>query len=175
MSTNGAIIIRPYRPSDSIEELTALLHAAYAPLAEQGMKYLASHQAESVTSNRLRAGESYVAVSCNDDRIVGTITFVPPDRTDADCEYYNKPGVSWFQQFAVDPAMQGQGVGSLLMAQVESRATAFQAIEIALDTSEHAHDLIERYKKSGYEIVGAENWDCTNYRSVLMRKVLKQS
>lgn len=44
------------------DEITALLHRSYAPLAEKGMRYLASHQNSEKTLERLREGESYLYV-----------------------------------------------------------------------------------------------------------------
>jgi hypothetical protein len=46
--------------SDLLGPLTDLLHAAYAPLAAKGMKYLATHQPPSKTLERLKEGESYL-------------------------------------------------------------------------------------------------------------------
>lgn len=43
------IVIRPLDPADSIAELTALLHRAYAPLLAQGLRYVATHQDETTT------------------------------------------------------------------------------------------------------------------------------
>jgi hypothetical protein len=36
--------IRPLRDDDSISDLTALLHRAYKPLLDMGLRYLATHQ-----------------------------------------------------------------------------------------------------------------------------------
>lgn len=172
MELTQSVTIRQLLPSDSLSDLTNLLHRAYAPLAEQGMRYLATHQDESVTRDRVSKGECYVAI-LKPDILIGTIVFVPhwiPD----DTEYYNQPLVAWFQQFAVEPEFQGMGIGSLLMDCVEKRATETGALEIALDTSENAIQLISLYKKRGYEIVAQENWDCTNCISVIMRKRISE-
>ena len=48
-----SVLIRLFTPADSILEMTRLLHLAYKPLLEQGMKYHASHQDDAVTLRRL--------------------------------------------------------------------------------------------------------------------------
>ena len=46
------VTIRRLSEHDSLEELTELLHAAYAPLAVRGMRYTASYQGVEVTGRR---------------------------------------------------------------------------------------------------------------------------
>lgn len=43
---------------------------------------------------------------------------------------------------------------------------------LALDTSEHAHQLISMYKKLNYRFIEYANWNVTNYRSVVLSKEL---
>lgn len=152
-----------------VDEITFLLHQSYAPLAEKGMRYLASHQSSEKTLQRLREGESYLYVL--EEKIVATIT-LRPSQKNSRCDWYNKAGVFSFGQFAVKPDLQGHGIGSKMMDFIEARAAELGADEIALDTSEHAHHLIEMYKKRNYRIVQNVNWDVTNYLSVVMSKKL---
>jgi GNAT superfamily N-acetyltransferase len=149
--------------------VTDLLHAAYAPLAAQGMRYLATHQPPSKTLERLNEGESYL--SFLNGEVIGTVTLYP-EKPESSCDYYRRPGVYSFGQFAIRPSLQKQGLGSRMMDFLESRARALGATELALDTSEHADHLIRTYEKRGYKIVAYTQWDVTNYRSVIMRKVL---
>lgn len=152
-----------------VEPLTELLHEAYAPLAAQGMKYLATHQPPSTTLERLLDGESFLLFLEVD--LIGTVT-LNTDLASSPCEYYRKPGVVTFGQFAIHPAFQGRGFGAKIMDMLEARAKEIGATEMALDTSEHAHHLIKMYEKRGYRIVSHTQWDVTNYRSVIMSKVL---
>jgi GNAT superfamily N-acetyltransferase len=161
----AGITIRRLEPSDSIAELTGLLHRAYAPLAEAGMRFLATHQDENVTRRRIAKGECFVAL--RDGRLVGTIV-LNPGGTTTGCDYYDRPGVSTVNQFAVEPELQRLGLGSTLMDLVEARAREIGATEIALDTAEPATHLIQYYSRRGYEIVGLTQWEVTNYRSVIM-------
>ena len=167
------MVIRPWQPADSIEEITNLLHAAYKAV-DQGMIYNASHQPPSQTQLRLQWGHPFVVI---DDpmrelpKTIGTITLYASD-PNSEHPFYRRPGMMYFGQFAVDPAFQGYGLGRKMYDHVESFARELGATEIALDTSEHAHDLIAMYRKWGFEIVDEADWDSTNYKSVVMSKTL---
>jgi GNAT superfamily N-acetyltransferase len=165
--TVDAIHVRRLGAGDSLAKLTELLHRAYAPLAAAGLHYVASHQSEAVTAQRIAGKECYVALA--GARIVGTILLAPPGRSGG-CAYYERPGVATFHQFAVDPEYQGQGVGGLLLNRVELRARELGAAELALDTAEGAHHLIARYERCGYRVVDRVDWEQTNYVSVIMSK-----
>lgn len=168
---DDAIEIRPFDPDrDSVTEITSLLNRAYKRLADQGMRYLASHQDDTITWSRISKGECYLGVRSEDARIVATVVFVPPGVGDAECNYYQRPGVAWFQQFAVEPDLQKRGIGSRIMDLIEGRAQELGADEIALDTATTATRLIAMYQKRGYEIVDGADWEVTNYQSVIMRK-----
>lgn len=168
-SALAAVQIRRLAPDDCLRELTEMLHRAYRPLAEAGLRYLATHQAPEVTAQRVAKGECYVAVAGR--RLVGTIVLTPPGCCGG-CAYCERPGVACFHQFAVDPEWQGRGVGSLLLEMVERRARELGAAEIALDTSEAATHLIACYERRGYQVVDRVDWDVTNYLSVVMAKPL---
>jgi GNAT superfamily N-acetyltransferase len=161
--------IREYRASDSIPEITALLHRAYARLAKMGMRFHASHQDDAITLRRLTGGKSFLAV--DGDVIVGTIS-VYPSKADSPALYYRQAGVFHFGQFAVDPAYQGQGLGKQLYKVVEDYCRDRKATALALDTSEKAGHLIALYEKWGFKIVDRIKWDITNYASVIMSKPL---
>lgn len=161
--------IRPISDTDSVSEITVILHRAYARLAEMGFRYLATHQGEEVTRERLGRGEAFVAEL--DGRLVGTVTLIPPGVLSGH-EWYAKPGVAVFGQFGVLPELQGDGIGRRLMDAVEARATELGASELACDTAEGATHLIEMYTRRGYRLVGYADWDVTNYRSVVLSKTL---
>jgi GNAT superfamily N-acetyltransferase len=156
-------------PTDSMAELTELLHRAYAPLAAAGMRFFASHQDEAWTRKRAAAGECWVGVSAG--RMVATVTLADAARTSGS-PWYDRPDVASFGQFAVAPELQGRGVGSALVALVERRAAAWGVAELALDTSENAVDLIRFYERRGYCFVGHVQWEVTNYRSRIFSKHL---
>ncbi|WP_226893386.1 GNAT family N-acetyltransferase [Nisaea sediminum] len=164
-----AIVIRPLAETDSISDLTSLLHRAYGQLARMGLRYMATHQGEDVT--RQRAAEGTCLVALSDGKIVGTIIVKDATQTKG-CAWYDRPGIASIGQFAVEPDLQAKGLGRRLMDEAEKRAAASGAAEIALDTAEPAAHLVEWYGRIGYRFVEYMQWDHTNYRSVIMSKPL---
>jgi GNAT superfamily N-acetyltransferase len=163
------LVIRPLAPTDSLGELTDLLHRAYAQLRTQGLHYVASHQDEATTRRRVARGECYVGERSG--RLVATVTFKPTSLT-AGCDWYDRPEVASFRQLAVDPELHRNGIGSALVALAEQRAGETGATEISLDTSEKADSLIGWYLRRGYRFVGQVSWPMVNYRSVILSKSL---
>lgn len=161
------ISIRPWLITDSPVELTELLHRAYARLAAMGLRFWATHQTAEVTEKRIASGECFVAVA--DGAICGTVLFRDASRTNGS-PWYDRPDVASFGQFAVEPALQGNGLGRRLIAHVEDRAAASGAVELALDTAEPALHLVEWYTRLGYRFIERTQWQHTNYRSVILSK-----
>jgi len=163
------LVIRPLSATDSLDDLTELLHRAYAVLADMGLKYVATYQDVDTTRRRVEKGRCFVAVI--DDVIVGTIAYYGPDRTTG-APWGHGEGVAHVGQMGVGPSMQRQGIGKELIRHVEQIAREDGAVEIALDTAEPARHLIKWYKRLGYRFVKHVDWDMTNYRSVIMCKEL---
>lgn len=161
--------IRPLKDSDSFEDLTALLHRAYRVLADMGLRYLATHQ--DVATTRERASRGHCFVLDDAGTLVGTVTYFPSP-PEADMPLAGRADVAYFGQMAVEPSRQGRGFGARLVAHVEALARRDGKAEIALDTAEPAHHLIDWYTRLGYRVVGRVQWDVTNYRSVIMSKAL---
>nr|WP_274603620.1 GNAT family N-acetyltransferase [Rhizobium sp. CFBP 8762] len=133
------------------------------------MRYLATHQSEEVTRDRISQGTCYVAVKS--DQIVGTILFKDTGQTSG-CSWYDRPEVASLAQFAVEPGLQAQGLGRQLITLVEETAVRSGAKEIALDTAEPATHLVSWYTKLGYRFIEYAQWGHTNYRSVILSKIL---
>lgn len=165
------LILRPLLPTDSMAALTELLHRAYRPLAEMGLRFVASYQDEQVTQSRVDAGHCFVAA--RDGQLVGTITYYNGG-AEGSADWYSRPGVHHFGQFAIEPGLQGRGAGSRLLRFVEVLALSQGAHELALDTAEGAHRLIEYYERRGYRKVEMVQWDMTNYASVILSKHLAE-
>ncbi|MBK9002197.1 MAG: GNAT family N-acetyltransferase [Myxococcales bacterium] len=165
------LIIRPIQPDDDWAELTELVHRAYAPLAARGLRFHASYQDESVTRERAGEGECYLALI--DGRLIGTVTALPAGR-ESESAWYRRSDTASMGQLAVDPGHQGRRIGAALMDRAEKRAVEWGAQWIAIDTSEHATELIETYRRRGYEIVERVRWDVTNYQSVVLAKRLRE-
>ena len=163
----GDVLVRPLAPPDSIEELTELLHRAYAALARQGFRYVASHQDSQTTRERIQ--NNICLVGLLQGKIVATICYHSPQQTKG-CPWYDRSDVASFGQFGVASDLQGHGLGSRLMELVEQRASTDGAAELALDTAEGATHLILFYEKRGYRSIGHAQWTVTNYRSVILSK-----
>ncbi|MFB7256686.1 GNAT family N-acetyltransferase [Streptomyces nojiriensis] len=151
-----------------MEELTALLHRAYADHAAAGRVFFASYQSPEDTRHRLGKGECWVATW--DGVPVGTVTVSAPHSTPSG--YPAPEGAGSFWQLAVDPARRGSGLGRRLLALAEARIAALGSDHVVIDTSAQAAGLVGWYRRRGYAPIGAWRWDVTNYDSVVLAKDL---
>ena len=163
------IAIRLIEPGDSIEELTALLHRAYADHAAAGRVFYATYQTPQQTRERISGGECWIAL--RDGTIVGTVTIKAPYRKKPDYPAPDNVGV--FTMLAVLPALRGTGLGNRLLALAEKRIAEKGLPHAVFDTSSLATELIAWYERRGYEKIGTYKWDVTNYESVVMAKTLR--
>lgn len=169
-------LIRPLAATDSLDELTALLHEAYASLAAQGWNFTAVDQSVQVTRQRVASGQAFVAEQ--QGRLVGTVAISPPKP--AESRYlsdpvpvlYTEPGTAILAQLAVHPEQRGQGLAERLMDTAEAWAAAQGYTRIALDTAQPAEQLQRRYARRGYVQAGQVQWAGKTYASVLMVKTL---
>ncbi len=168
ITLDSGVIIRSLSESDSISHITKLLHRSYKRLLDMGLNFVATNQTDDETRDRLQTGESYVAEL--NGEIVGTLSLYHPESNE--CEWYSKANVMHFGQFAVEPKLQGTGIGKALITLAIKRATELGATELALDTSEKATHLIEMYESMGFRLVETVQWDRVNYRSVILSKPL---
>ena len=164
------MVLRPIAPSDSIAELTRLLHAAYGRLAAMGLNYTAVDQSEDATRRQIASATCLVAV----DRgvLVGTIQFQPAGQSGG-CPHYERPDVATFHKFGVRPDRQGLGNGGSLIEAVERLAIESGAAELALDTAEGSSHLVAYYQRRGFRHVEYAQWPGKTYRSVIMSKTLR--
>ncbi len=165
--------IRKIGPTDSVEELTELLHRAYSPLGKMGLNYTAVDQSPGNTIERINAG--FCLVATEDGRLIGTIVVEPTGKKDAECPYYAKAGVASAHQMAVAPDCQRRGIGTRLLEAAEAWARSNGFSELALDTAEPAFHLIEMYSRRGYRRVDSVQGQGKSYRSVFMAKRLSET
>ncbi|MBS1714351.1 MAG: GNAT family N-acetyltransferase [Armatimonadetes bacterium] len=161
------VLIRPFDDGDSYEELTELLHRAYAGLAERGWNFTASYQDVATTRDRVAKGDTFVAV--DGTKLVGTVT-IGTDVWDDDPELYQRDDVAVLCQFGVLPEYRGHMTGDALYRKVVDEARARGYSTVGLDTPETATHLIEYYQRRGFEVVGHHQWHGKTYRSVVMAK-----
>ncbi len=172
---SGSIAVRLLAPRDSIPEITKLLHRAYAKQVAMGLQPLAGRQDDATTAKRVKSGECYVAVaaaSTGKPKIVGTILFHEVEDAKGP-PFFQNSHVDSFSQFAVDPDLQGFGIGQLLLDKAESRAVECGSTELGLSMAEPDQDLMKYYVKRGYRLIEHWQWPYTNYRSAILSKTLK--
>jgi len=165
----SALEIRRLRDDDSLEELTELLHRAYAELGAMGFNYVAVDQDVATTRERIDGNECFLAIL--EGRVVGTALLMAPGRGSRDSTWY-RGNVAVIGQLATEPALQRTRIGSRLMDAAERRAGELGADEVALDTAEGATHLISIYARRGYRLVEHVRWSHATYRSVIMSKSL---
>jgi GNAT superfamily N-acetyltransferase len=167
------VTIRRIDPArDSLDDLTTLLRAAYRPLADRGLNFIATTQDVSVTQKRIESATAcWVAVAA-EDIVVGTVCYYAGAHFSAGPQWYVQPGVCHFGQFAVSPKLQAGGIGSALLTRVEECAAADRKHELACDTAEPATHLIEFYERRGFRIVERHRWPHAHYDTVVLSKNL---
>lgn len=170
--------VRSLAARDSFDALTALLHRAYAPLAAQGLNFTAATQTAEVTRRRAAEGQCFVAEVGG--ALVGTVTVCGPFDVETapwttEVPWFRERDTAHFHQFAVDPELQGRGVGRLLLEACERWARRHGYKRMSLDTALPATALRALYARLGYADVGEVQWTGKNYRSTIMQKALERS
>jgi GNAT superfamily N-acetyltransferase len=161
--------LRLIDPGDRLDELTALLHRAYAELGRMGLNFTAVDQDASVTARRIRGKECWLALVGG--RLAGTVTLGPGRPADVPDLWGGRP-VGFIEQLGVDPAFRGRGLGRLLLDRAEERARERGLGEVALDTAAPAAHLLRLYAFRGYVEVGRVRWPGKTYESVILAKAL---
>lgn len=180
------ITVRRLSPTDSISDLTQLLHRAYAKQVAMGLAPLAGRQDDSITRQRVFSGECFVAVDHiplpdledpngiavqTRQKLVGCILFHEIEESKGP-PFFARNDVAVFSQFAVDPDYQGLGIGLMLLGLCERRALEENAKELACSMAEPDQDLMTFYTRRGYRFVEHWQWPYTNYRSAILSKRL---
>lgn len=181
--------VRLLLPTDSLVDLTAMLHRAYAGQVAMGLSPLAGRQSVEITRQRCMSGECYVAVmdarheslgmlppaaeagAC--ERIVGVILFHEIEDAQGPA-FFRRRDVDYFSQFGVEPGLQGHGIGTLLLDKVERRAIECGSDELGLSMAEPDTRLRQYYERRGFRFIEFWQWPYTNYRSVILSKPLSR-
>jgi GNAT superfamily N-acetyltransferase len=174
----GTLEVRRLREGDSFEDLTRLLHRAYAAQVAMGLRPLAGRQDVETTRRRCTSGECYLALlhgkAGTRPAIVGTILFHEVEDAKGP-PWFQNTFVDSFSQFGVDPDLQGRGIGQRLLDTVERRALECGATELGLSMAEPDTALMAFYKRRGYRFIEYWQWPYTNYRSAILSKTLEEN
>ena len=174
---DGELFVRRYFIDDSISEITSLLHRAYAPQVAMGLKPLAGRQDDGVTTDRIANSECYLTLlrpsraGPTPHRLVGVILLQEIEKAQFP-SFFLRPDVAHFAQFAVDPDLQGRGIGKLQLDVVEARARELGSRHLALSMAEPDAALRAFYERRGFVFVEHWQWPYTNYRSCILSKAL---
>ena len=128
------VTVRRFLTGDSIEEITHLLHRAYARQKAIGLDPLAGRQDYARTLDRVLNSECYLAFMDHEQdtqRIVGVILLNEHEQVTFP-DYFLKEGVAHFAMFAVDPTLQAIGVGTRLLDTCVRRARELGNTKLAL-------------------------------------------
>ena len=165
------LLIRRLAPEDSLEEITDLLHRAFAPLGRMGLTCGCIAQSAATTALRIARGTCFVAL--RDRRIVGTVTVERPD-AGHQLTWYRRPGTASAHQLGVEPGVQHQGCGTRLLAVAEQWSAARGYVEFALDTPRRARHLVAWYRAHGFTPVDDVRHAGKRYRSVVLSKPISE-
>ncbi|MFC0399155.1 GNAT family N-acetyltransferase [Paraburkholderia rhizosphaerae] len=164
----GSVELRRFDPArDSYEQLTAMLHRAFARLGMMGLNCLCVAQAPSATRKRAQAGDCFVAV-CGGE-VVGTMTLNARD-AESVCDHYRVENVATLRQFGVEPAWQSRGIGKSLIAFAGHWAATRGYAQLALDTPYPAAHLLDFYRSQGFRIIDVVRFPERDYDSAILSK-----
>ena len=166
------VTLRRINAGDSLDELTAMLHRAFAPLGRMGLNCTCVDQSVEMTRQRIVRGECYVAVFAG--HLVATITLHAPD-SGSESAWYHRHDVASIHQLGGDPEFPGKGLGSGLLEFAEGWARMRGYTELALDTAQPATHFLAFYMAHGYRIAETVRFQGKLYRSVVLSKSVSES
>ena len=135
----------------------AALHAAVAQnLTEKyGKGAWSSAPSERGVLNHMRMPRfSRIVIACQERRIVGTLRLATKKPWAIDITYFTQAEKPlYLTGMAVQPDLQGKGIGRILMKEAEAVARAWPADAIRLDAFDAAAGAGPFYSKCGYREV----------------------
>ena len=137
-----------------------VLREAFAPYQRQYTPEAFAATTPSAEQVRQRWLEGPVWVAVQDARVVGTVSAVP------------RGHALYMRSMAVRPASRGSGCGRLLLAAVESHATASGHRLVVLSTTPFLHPAIALYERCGFARTGEGPLDLAGTPLFTMTKAL---
>lgn len=163
-------VIRLLSTTDSMEELTALLHAAYFVHGSVGLNFTAVDQSVETTFQRASEGECWVIDEAG--KLVATAILRWPNMDEREFLDHGPRDLMIINQLAVHPTQHRRGYGDQMLEHLCHRARALGAIKVALDTAKPAEWLVKWYEKRGFRVVGSVQWSDKTYESHIMLRDL---
>lgn len=153
------------------EQITELLHLAFAEKNERGLKYLATHQDAETTRRRVGDGVCFVALL--GDVLIGTASMRILKPNEINKKWHNQNLYAYTSQLAVHPDYKGYGVGKLLQNARIMYCHENNVDEMLGHTSIHAKEILNWYRRQGADFVEYISSPATNYYAVRMRIPIK--
>jgi ribosomal protein S18 acetylase RimI-like enzyme len=140
--------IRPAAPAefDAVADVCA---AAYAELVPPGTGY------EAVLRDVARRATDAVLLVAASERVLGTVTFVPEGGAMGEIA---APDETEFRMLAVDPAAQGRGVGTALLAGVIDRTRALGRARVVCSSLPEMRAAHRVYERAGFRRAPERDW-----------------
>ena len=158
----GIISVRLVQSQD-VPALRILLNRAYKRLSDMGLNFNATFQDDELTRIGLVDGRSFVLEHRSE--IVGTVKLREFNAVDQRrCLYVSR--------FAVQPELQGNGLGLFLLRLAERIARREGYVCMQLDTAQPASHLLRFYQSYGFQIVRPIYYEGKTYVSWILEKTL---
>lgn len=154
--------IIPKPDSISWEEITDLLHRAFAEHSSRGLHYGACNQSSEVT--RQRAGNGICFVALLDGKLVGTGL--------VNIQQRRGRKIGYLSQLGVLPEVKGQGIGTKIKEARIDICRQRDVDAIYCNTSEKADNVVNFNLKGGWQKIGLLSFENTNYYSIEFRYVV---
>lgn len=166
-----SLTVRTFADEDA-DDLTGLLHAAYAELGARGMNFTAVDQTPETTLKRARGGRCWIVQG--GVHILGTLTMsLPPSKTVQGLTAEARVAArAWLNQVAVAPSHQGAGIASHLWMLGQEWARSVGATSVGVDTAIPAQHLVRMYGAWGFEHRDVIHWEGKTYDSAVMTRQL---
>lgn len=144
--TQGSDLVLRRVREDEAPAYRALLHAAYAPTAEQRIGFQAAGATEEQVLTHLRGNVAWALADAGTDEVAATISVRFPWGPNPGP--FPLPHLGWL---AVDPARARQGLGTRMMQAVEEHLhEELHTPAVSLGTAAQLQWLRDFYRRRGY-------------------------
>ncbi len=143
--------------SDEVDEVSAIMLAAYSEYADSLTPAGWEAYAGNITDVRGRLGESELIVAERNGAIVGAVTFYP-DSSRSKVEGWPS-GYSGVRLLSVQPEAQGHGVARALMSECIRRSRERGFRYLGLHTTELMSIARGMYERMGFRRIPEFDWE----------------